>query len=145
MHTINFWQCLISLTILLLSGCAQESRVTDNSISKQEAIDIALNIASTSQPEISGSQVTPSNVHAEQMTLGEAIKRIRENSDVATGYTPDMPVWLVTMDGIWLNEMKLPRPTDLPATDLPTPEPGRHFIIIIDAKTGLEIEGAYFP
>ena len=138
MHTINFWQCLISLTILLLSGCAQESRVTDNSISKQEAIDIALKIASMSQPEMSGSQVTPSNVHAEQTTLGEAIKRIRENSDVATGYTPDMPVWLVTMDGIWLDEFPCP-------TDLPTPEPYRHFIIIIDAKTGLEIEGSARP
>ena len=138
MHTINFWQCLISLTILLRSGCAQETRVTDNGISKQEAIDIALKIASMSRPEMSGSQVTPSNVHAEQMTLGEAIRRIRENSDVPTGYAPDMFVWLVTMDGVWLDEF--PRPTDLP-----TPEPYRHFIIIIDAKTGLEIEGSARP
>ena len=134
MRKIEIWQCLFSLlTILLLFGCARESRVTDNSISKQEAIDIALKITSMSRPEISGSQVTPSNVHAEQMTLGEATKRIRENNDVATGYTPDMLVWFVTMDGIWLDEF--PRPKDLP-----TPEPYQHFIVIIDAKTGLEIE-----
>ena len=139
MRKIEIWQCLFSLlTILLLFGCARESRVTDNSISKQEAIDIALKITSMSRPEISGSQVTPSNVHAEQMTLGEAIKRISENSDVASGYTPDMLVWLVTMDGVWLDEF--PRPSDLP-----TPEPYQHSTIIIDAKTGFEIESSVRP
>ena len=139
MRKIEIWQCLFSLlTILLLSGCAKESRATDNGISQQEAIDTALKIVSMSRPEISGSQVPPFNVHAEQMTLGEATKRISENNDVASGYTPDMLVWLVTLDGVWLDEF--PRPSDLP-----TPEPYRHSAIIIDAKTGLEIESSAHP
>jgi len=42
------------------------------------------------------------------------------------------------MDGLWLGEF--PRPTDVP-----TPEPYQHFMIIIDAKSGLEIESAALP
>ena len=139
MRKIKIWQYLFSLlTILLYSGCAKESRITDNGISQQEAIDTALKSALMSRPEISGSQVAPSNIHADQMTLGEATKRINGNNDVATGYTPDMLVWFVTMDGIWLDEF--PRPTDLT-----TPEPYHHFMVIIDAKSGLEIEVAAHP
>lgn len=124
--------------VLLLSGCSKENNTTNKYISKQEAIDLALKSASMPQPEISGSQVTLSNVHAERITLSEAVKRIDDNNSVATGYSPDMLVWLVTMDGIWLDEF--PR-----LTDLPTPEPYQHFIIIIDAKSGLEIERAARP
>ena len=91
-----------------------------------------------SRPEISGSQVAPSNIHAEQTTLSKATKLISGSNDVATGYTPDILVWFVTMDDIWLDEF--PRPTDLS-----TPEPYQHFIIIIDAKSGLEIESAARP
>ncbi len=121
-----------TLIFLLLSGCAKEIRITDNGISEQEAIDAALKIVLTSQPEISGSQVTPSNIHAEQMTLGEATKRISKRDNVAAGYSPDMLVWLVSMDGIWLDEF--PRPENFP-----TPEPYQHAFIIIDAKTGLDV------
>jgi len=139
MCNFKTWQYLFSLlTILLLSGCTKESRITDNGISEQEAIDAALKSASMPRPEISGSQVAPSNIHAEPMTLGEATKRISKNNDIATGYTSDMLVWFVTMDGIWLDEF--PRPTDSP-----TPVPYQHFIIIVDAKSGLEIESAAHP
>ena len=124
--------CLVLLIVLLFSGC---SKASNKGISEQKAIDAALKSASMSRPEMSGSQVTPSNVHADQMTLGEAVKRIDENDDVAARYSPDMLVWLVTMDGIWLDEF--PRPTGLP-----TPEPYRHFFMILDEKSGLEIESA---
>jgi hypothetical protein len=133
------WTHLFAIFIvLLLSGCSQESNTSNEGIRKQEAIDSALKSVSMSRPEMSGSQVTPSNVHAEQMTLGEAVKRIDKNNSVAAGYSPDMLVWFVTMDSIWLDEF--PRPTDLP-----TPEPYRHFFIIIDAKSGAEIESAARP
>jgi len=139
MRKIEIWCYLFSfLTILLLSGCALESRTTNNGISEQEAIDATLKIVSTGQPEVSGSQVTPFNVHAEQMSLGEAIKRISERGEVGAGDNPNMLVWLVSMDGVWLDEF--PRPADLP-----TPEPYRHALIIIDAKTGLEIRGSMRP
>jgi hypothetical protein len=138
MHIINLWQSLILLTILLLSGCTA-SPVADIGMSQQQAaMDTGLKIASMSRPEMSGSQVAPTNVQAEQMTLAKAIKRVRENGDVATGYTPDTLVWLVTMDGVWLDEF--PRP----AGSL-TPQPYRHILIIIDAKTGLEIESSAHP
>ena len=126
-------QCLFFLIMLLLSGCKQGSIVPDKGLNQQEAIEAALKIASMSQPEISGAQVTPSNVQAELMTLGKAVKRIQEDNSVATGDDPEKLVWLVTMDGIWLDEFPLP-------TGMPTPEPYHHFAIIIDQKTGWEIE-----
>ena len=139
MRKTEIWTCLFMLfMVLLFSGCANGSNPTNEGISEQEAIDAALKSAAMSRPEISGSQANPSSVQAEQMSLGEAVRRIDENSSVATGYSPDMLVWLVTMDGIWLDEF--PRPTDLP-----TPEPYQHFIIIIDAKSGLEIESSARP
>src|SRR5215212_4185543 len=124
MRKTEFWTLLFALLIVVVfSGRSKVSNITQKGMSEQEAIDAALKSAAMSRPEISGSQVNPSNVQAEQMSLGEAVRRIDENSSVATGYSPDMLVWLVTMDGIWLDEF--PRPTDLP-----TPEPYQHFIII---------------
>jgi len=119
--------------ILLLAGCGNESRRPDQGISEQEAIASALEIASTSRPELSGAQVPPTDIHAEQMSLGEAIKRIDNSASVPAGYDPEMPVWLVTMDGIWFDEF--PRPTDLP-----TPEPYRHYLVIVDGKSGMGIQ-----
>ena len=139
MHKTVTWTYLSALfVVLLLPGCPAQSNTAHEEISEQEAMDVALKSASISRPELSGSQVTPSNIQAEQITLGEAVKRIDENNSVPAGYSPNILVWLVTMDGIWLDEY--PRPIDLP-----TPEPYRHFIIIIDAKSGLEIESAARP
>src|SRR5690349_16339814 len=118
------WIYLFALfVVLLLSGCSAESSKAHEEVGEQEAIDAAIESASMSRPELSGSQVTPSHVEAEQMTLGEAVKRIDKNNSVPARYSPNMLVWLVTMDGIWLDVF--PRPMDLP-----TPEPYRHFIII---------------
>ncbi|HLO30746.1 MAG TPA: hypothetical protein VK249_16490 [Anaerolineales bacterium] len=139
MRKIETWGYLfLLLTILFLSGCAKASHITDHGISEQEAIDIALKLAAMSRPEMSGSLVAPSNVQAEQMRLAEAIKRISKNSDAPAGYTPDNLVWLVTMDGLWLDEFGSP-------TDSATQEPYHHFITILDAKSGLEIESAAHP
>ena len=139
MYKTVTWTYLLALfVVLLLPGCPAEANKAHEEISEQEAIDAAIESASMSRPELSGSQVTPSHVQAERMTLGEAVKRIDENNRVAAGYSPTLVVWLVTMDGIWLDEF--PRPMDLP-----TPEPYRHLIIIIDANSGLEIESAARP
>jgi len=131
-------RCLFFLLILLLSGCRQGTKVPDKVLNQQEAIDAAVKIALMSQPEISGSQVPPYNVHAEQMTLAKAVKRIQEDNSVATGYDPEMLVWLVTMDGIWLDEFPIP-------TGMPTIEPYHRFDMIIDQRTGLEIESSGHP
>jgi len=122
---------LISILVfLLLAGCASESPTDNNEINQQEAIDTAVEIASMSIPEISGSQVAPSNIHAEKMTLEEAAKRLNSNPQNASSEeSPDTHVWLVSMDGIWL-------PGSVPGV---VQKPYRHLSIVMDAKTGLEI------
>ncbi len=101
-----------------------------NKIEQKKAIDIAVKIASISIPEISGSQVTPFNIHAEKMTLEKASKHLNSNrQNTLSEESLDMQVWLVTMDGIWL-------PANVPDV---VQKPYQHLSIIIDAKTGQEI------
>lgn len=128
----------ILLATFLLSGCAKESPASQVAISEQEAIEAALEIVSMSRPEMSGAQVPPSNIHAEQVSFDEATKRIQELNEVPPGYSPDLPVWLVTMDGIWLDTFGA-------SAGLPAPEPYRHMMIILDAQSGLEIQSGARP
>ncbi len=51
---------------------------------------------------------------------------------------PALPVWLVTLDGGWLDEFQRP-------TDSPTPWPDRHTATILDAQTGPEIKSSARP
>lgn len=119
-----------ALVILLLAGCLREPPTKSNVINQQEAIEAAVEIASMSMPEISGSQVAPSNIHAARMTLEEAAKRLNTNPQNAfLEEVPDTQVWLVSMDGIWL-------PASVPSV---AQKPYQHLSIVIDAKTGLEI------
>jgi hypothetical protein len=122
---------LISILVfLLLAGCASDSPTDHNEINQQEAIDTAVEIASMSMPEISGSQVAPSNIHAEKMTLEEAAKRLNSNPQYAfSTESPDTQVWLVSMDGIWLG----------PGAPGVVQKPYKHLSIVIDANTALEI------
>ena len=120
----------MTFVFMLLSGCAKESLTNNNEIDQQEAIDKAVEIASMSMPEISGSQVTPSNIRAEKMKLEEAAKHLNANPQNAFSEEyPDAQVWLVSMDGIWL-------PAAAPGV---VQKPYKHLSIVIDAKTGLEI------
>ena len=119
-------------------SCISPAGVSDSSISKQKAIDTALEIVSTSRPEISGSQEEPSNIQAEKMTLDEAVKKIDMHNQPPNRYDPGSIVWFITMDGLWQNEM------EAPGVEL-TPMPYRHYAIIIDAKTGSEIESSLKP
>lgn len=132
MSKSEIWKYLFSLLIVFsFSACASESNTINNDIDQQKAIDIAIEIASMSIPEISGSQVAPSNIHAEKMTLEEAAKRLNSNLQNAfSENSPDTQVWLVSMDGIWL-------PPNVPG--VPNQKPYRHLSIVIDAKRGLEI------
>jgi hypothetical protein len=107
-------------------------------INQQAASDRALQIASLSRPELSGAQVPPTHVQAAQMTLAAAVKQLTGRDDVAAGYDPSMMVWVVTMEGIWTDEFSRP-------TALPSPEPYRHYTVILNARTGEEIEAAARP
>jgi len=124
----------------LLTGCKSTIKATATYISEQKAIDMALELAASSRPEISGAQVVPSNISAKQMTLNEALKRINKGDAVPDSYDPQLPVWFVTMDGLWLGEMSVPG-----AALTPQPAPYHHFAVIMDAQTGLEIEDSISP
>jgi hypothetical protein len=130
MWKIQIQKVLMSILVfLLLLGCASKSPIDNNEISQDEAIETAVEIALLPIPEISGSQVGPSNIHAEKMTVEEAAKRLNSNPDVFSEESPDTQVWLVSMDGVWL-------PASVPGV---VQQPYRHLSIVIDAKTGLEI------
>lgn len=119
-----------SVIFLLLSGCARESLTAKRQLNQQEAISTAVAIAALSIPETSGSQVAPSNIRAEKMTLEGAAQRLNAKPQNAfSEESPDTQVWLVSMDGIWL-------PASVPGV---VQKPFQHLSIVIDAKTGLEI------
>ena len=101
-------------------------------------MDIALKISSMAQPEISGALTQPENIQAELTTLAIATKRLMGSDSVGAGYSPDVIVWLITMDGTWTDEF--PRPTDMP-----TPEPYHHYGVILNASTGEHISTSTHP
>ena len=133
--------------VLVLAACAGARQpdpptptvTTAGLISQSTAIDAALRIAMSSYPEISASLVLPRDIAATQMSLTQAEHIVQGlTAPVPAGYPADLPVWLVTMEGRWLDEF--PRPTDSP-----TPEPYGHLAVILDAATGLEIEAIHQP
>lgn len=107
-------------------------------MSEEQAIDIVVKDASASRPELSAAQIPPTNIHAEQLTLAAAETLLTGSANVPTGYEPNMIVWVVSMEGIWLD--LAPRPTGFPI-----PEPYRHFSVIIDAKTGEAFQSSAHP
>jgi hypothetical protein len=128
---------ILAWAVLLLAGCAtagggQRIATPVPLISRQAAIDIALKVASTSHPEMSGALTAPENIQAELTTLVTATRRLTGSDSVDAGDNPDMAVWLVTMDGTWTDEF--PRQTGVPA-----PEPYHHYGVILNARSGESI------
>ncbi len=109
---------------LVLPACAVDTLLSD-----EEAIQIALDQARVGASEISAAQAEPNNIQAEPMTFAEAAERLTGSATVGRGDDPDMTVWLVTMDGLWLDEF--PRPAGVP-----TPEPFHRYTVVVDALTG---------
>jgi hypothetical protein len=107
-------------------------------LSREQAIAAAVRSASMSRPEVSGALVIPQNVQAEQMELSEAIKRLPGNPSMVPGYNSQTPVWVVTMDGLWANEAQAPGVTA-------TQQPYHHYLSLLDAKTGMEIQSYLKP
>ena len=130
----NMWKTQIqkyvfsTLIILLLSACTKDF---NNELTQEEAIEIAVKIVSMSMPEVSGSQVAPSNIVAEKMTVKKLAKQLNLNHpyNVLSEESPDTLVWLVSMDGLWF-------PANVPGV---IQKPFHHLFIVIDAKTGSEI------
>ena len=120
---------LFSVVFMILCGCVSTATDAPGEMTQQQAMEKAIEITSMSIPEISGSQVPPSNIHAEKMTLEEAVKRLNSNLENVSEKSAESPVWLVSMDGLWL-------PVSAPGL---TQKPYRHASIVLDAKTGVEV------
>ena len=136
---------LIFSIAFILAGCGAPGQGGATStpsglLSKQQAINAARENAASSRPEVSGALVTPANVQAELMPLGEAQRRLGESTPSAGGESADTPVWYVTMEGLWAGE------ASAPGTTLAATQPPYHsFTLILDARTGLEIESLLRP
>lgn len=106
-------------------------------MSEKEAIDKAIALATSNQPEINATGANLTNIKAQQSTIADAFQEILSTSTLPPGYTPTDPVWIVTMDGEWSAGFPLP-------THISTPEAYRHFYVILDAKSGSRISlGTY--
>ncbi len=107
-------------------------------ISEEQAINIAVKDASTSRPELSAAQSPPAIIGTTQMNLAAAERLLTGRAGVPTAYDPNMIVWVVSMEGIWLD--LAPRPEGFPM-----PEPYRHFAVIINSRTGQVIGASARP
>jgi hypothetical protein len=130
-------QILMVILGLLIVSCTSFNRITPSPtptglLSEREAIDAAMSLAISNQPEINATQVKPTNINAKQSTLNKAFQEILSNSELPPGYSPTAPVWIITMEGQWREGFPFP-------TGASTPEPYHHFYVILDAKSGTEI------
>jgi hypothetical protein len=119
--------------VLVLAACEMlpvsiKAPITSRFINREQAISAAVRIASSSAPEISGPLAIPSNIQAQQIPLSEAIQQM----------LGDTPVWYVTMDGLWVNEMPVPGMVVKHG-------PYHHYRVVLDAVTGMEIESSLRP
>ena len=127
---------LLSLTLLFAACTATLDSATATAsgpLTRQQAIDAAMRIASSSKPEVGAPIGTLSITRVEQTTLGEALQRLPGKPSPSAGYSPQMQVWYVAIDGLW---PALPPNLGASATQVPY----HQLVAILDARTGMEIE-----
>lgn len=144
---------IVVFVALLLAGCAANRgaatapttgpSVAPTAISRftqEMARERAIESTSQSRPEISGAQVPQRNLQAELMTFADAMERYFADDGVSiSDPDPATLVWVVTMDGLWFNQMQVPGQPSLP------PSPYRHFTVILNAETGIEMRTSARP
>jgi hypothetical protein len=136
-----------ALAILFLTGCATVKLATPAPkpavfIKQQQAIDTALDLTRTSWPEIGQDETEPSNIEAEEMSLTGALSKLNIQGGVPSGSRAEQTVWLVSMDGLWDDLTVAPcQQGNCPSSH----QPYHHCAIILDARTGMEIESSYRP
>ena len=109
-------------------GPALSGTPTAGVLSRQQAVEAAIRIGIESRPEMNGSSIPPNVVDARQTTLLEALHELDPSTrSVPQGERPNLPVWLVRMDGSWQGAA---------APDLPTPLPYLHMAVILNGITG---------
>jgi hypothetical protein len=119
--------------VLLLAACtfaSEDFATPPSALSDQQAIAIATKLATAGMPEIGSSRIPLQNFRAQLLTRAAAIKRL---DHVDTLSDPEAIVWLVSIDGLWMEEF--PRPPGSPTAN-PTAESFRHMYIIVNARTG---------
>ena len=119
--------------VLLAASCSTNPGL----ISEQQARDIALKASNSDHLK---ALEAPSNVRTELLTLETAKERIGQNGDYSERQTPDMKVWLVTMEGTWAISGP-PTPISggppTPEGSTQTPQATFHqYTIMLDAMTG---------
>jgi len=102
------------------------------SVSREQAIEAALDIARSPQVEISPAQVPPRNVEAKLTTRADARRRVEGIDATLADADVGRPVWLVTMEGLWRSGFLMP-------TGVPTPEPYPRHMVVLDAMTGEQL------
>lgn len=102
-------------------------------LSRQQAEQAAVRIGSQSQPEMNASSIPPSVVYARQISLLQALREMDPSTtNVPDGQDPNLAVWLVRLDGSWLDGA--PRPTELPP-----PAPYLHMTVVLDGISGEQL------
>jgi hypothetical protein len=127
---------LLSLTLMFAACTAalgSPTATASGPLTRQQAIDAAMRIASSSKPEVGAPIGSLSIAKVEQMTLGEALQRLPGKPSPSAGYSTQMQVWYVEIDGLWPAS-----PPDPGA--IATQVPYHQLVAILDARTGMEIE-----
>lgn len=129
------------LLLIILAACTPRYAPTPNPasrVSHDRAVEIALQLASQSRPEISGAVGAPTNVSARLVKLDAALKELSISGSIPQGYDVSTSVWLVTMDGLWNDEASAPGATTVP-------NPYHHCAFILNIDSGAEIESSCRP
>ncbi len=103
-------------------------------LSREQAVEAALEMARSPQVEIGPAQVPPQNVQAVLTTYAEVQRQeMHTDDDLLRGTDAgERLVWLVIMEGRWENGFPMP-------TGVPTPEPYPRYMVVLDALTGEQV------
>lgn len=146
-HNLNAIRLLVVLLVALLpvGGCANPRSLGPArmeaatatpavNLSREQAIEAALELARSPQVEISPAQVPPQNVQAVLTTYAEVQRQeMHIPDDLLSGTDAGgRLVWLVIMEGRWESGFPMP-------TGVPTPEPYPRYMVVLDAMTGEQL------
>jgi hypothetical protein len=121
---------IIAFAAALFLGCSASKTL----IGEQQAIAIAVKVASTNSFHFTGTSEQPTHIKTVLGTLENATAKLQSEGN-AVAYDSvtnrsDTKVWVVTMDGLWPRNFPPPLPNESPR------EPWHHLAVIVNAKTG---------
>lgn len=133
----QFLRILLIISGIVIVSCTSIDQTTPSPtltglLTEREAIDAAIRLATSNQPEINVTQVNPTNIMTKQSTLDKAFQEILSTSTIPPKYSPTTPVWIIIMEGQWKEGFPFP-------TGVSTPGSYDHFYVILDAKSGSTI------